>query len=76
MSTIWQSVNDHCMHCKEAVGNFFIKDGKIVMDEIYDNWGCWQQVKGESKMNVLCRICQKKQNKFLKKQRKEQKNAQ
>ena len=54
MSTIWQSVNDHCMHCKEAVGNFFIKDGKIVTDEIYDNWGCWQQVKKKSKMHVLC----------------------
>ena len=59
MSTIWQSVNDHCMHCKEQ-SEIFIKDGKIVMDEIYDNWGCWQQVKGKSKMNVLLLYMSKK----------------
>lgn len=73
MSTIWQSVENRCSICKEAVGKFRIQDGKIIRDEVFKNWGCWQHTAGTSKMTVLCRTCQKNKNKLERKQKKQQK---
>ena len=63
MSTYWRSVNNKCIICNESVGKMSIKEGKIIVDEYYDNWGCWKKIPNRSDMQVMCCVCQKKINK-------------
>lgn len=79
MGTFWRKVENKCLKCNAAVAKMAIKNGKIVVDEYYDNWGCWQKVADKSEMKTMCRSCQKivvkKRNK-KKRQRQQQRQRQ
>jgi hypothetical protein len=69
MSSYWRKVDSKCVVCRSAVGKIVIKSGKIVVEEYFDNWGCWKKVPQQSEMQVLCRVCQKQTGKQQRKHR-------
>ncbi len=72
MTTTWKRVDGKCAYCRQSVAKIGIKSGKLVVDEYYAAWGCWQKVPGKSEMQVVCSVCQKKKAKEIpRKQRQE-----
>ena len=71
MTTIWRSVDNQCLSCKQPVGKMTVRGSKIAVEKYFDNWGCWRKIPGKSEMQVMCCHCQKEENRRQRKSKKQ-----
>jgi hypothetical protein len=59
MSTWWDTAQSNCKYCSVKIAELKIEKGKINILSRSSHWGTLRKVPGTSKMEAICRKCQK-----------------